>query len=85
MTFLGNGGWGGQRGWAFAMYVFGEVECRNECCKAQFLTPALHAPPTYAMCIDTLAHSVAQDIIRIHTPSLMLLGQPDDFSKRVGR
>ena len=31
MTFLGDGGLGGHGGWAFAAYVFGGVECRNEC------------------------------------------------------
>ena len=60
------------RGRAFAMYTFGEVECSNKCCKAQFLTPALRVPPISAMCIDTLAHSVAQGVIYMCTPSLML-------------
>ena len=83
MTFLGYGGWRGQRGWAFAMYVFGEVECSNKRCKAHFLTPALCAPPTYAMCIDTLAHSMAQGVTCMHTPSLLLLGRPDDFPLRL--
>ena len=86
MTFLGYGGWRGQHGWAFTMYVFGEVECSNECCKAQFLTPALCAPPTYAMCIDTLVHSVAQGIIHMRTPSLLLLGRQMTFRRGlVGR
>ena len=31
MMFLGDGGWGGQCGWAFAMYLIGGVECRNKC------------------------------------------------------
>ena len=30
-TFLDDGGLGGQPSWAFAMYVFGRVKCRNEC------------------------------------------------------
>ena len=30
-TFFGDGGRGGQRGWVFATYVFGEVKCRSEC------------------------------------------------------
>ena len=28
-TFLGNGGWGGQRVWAFAMYALGGVKCKK--------------------------------------------------------
>ena len=31
-TFDGDGGCGGQHGWAFAMCVFSGVKCRNKCC-----------------------------------------------------
>ena len=30
-TFLGDGGWEGQRGWPFTMYVFCGAKCINEC------------------------------------------------------
>lgn len=29
--FLGDGAWGGQRGWAFVTHKFGRVQCRNKC------------------------------------------------------
>ena len=29
--FLGGGGRGGQHDWVFIAYIFGGVQCRNEC------------------------------------------------------
>ena len=47
----------------------GDAGQGGQCGNAQFLTPALRAPPACAMRIDTLAYGAARGIIRMCTPS----------------
>ena len=53
--FLGDGKWGGQRGWAFAMYVFGRVKCKMQPMAGDSETKnSVH--PSFVLFFGTQAH-----------------------------